>query len=67
MGFVERVPMVKGRLDQKATTATAYAWFVWEKKTPSNSRLVWVPPYRKYLERPQDYDLRSRQHEGEER
>jgi hypothetical protein len=24
--FVERVPMVKGRLDGKATTATGYAW-----------------------------------------
>jgi hypothetical protein len=23
--------MVKGRLDDMATTATGYAWFVWEK------------------------------------
>jgi hypothetical protein len=30
--FVERVPMVKGRLDWKATTATGYAWLVWEKR-----------------------------------
>ena len=29
--FVERVPMVRGRLDGKASTATGYAWFVWEK------------------------------------
>ena len=31
--FVERVPMVKGRLDSKATTATGYAWLVGRKKT----------------------------------
>jgi hypothetical protein len=29
--FVERVPMVKGRVDQKASTATGYGWVVWEK------------------------------------
>src|SRR5262245_4400887 len=29
--FAERVPIVKGRLDAKASTATGYAWFVWEK------------------------------------
>lgn len=27
--FVERVPMVKGRLDKFATTATGYCWLVW--------------------------------------
>jgi len=27
--FVERVPMVKGRWDPDASTATSYAWFVW--------------------------------------
>ena len=32
--FTERVPMVKGRLDSKATTATGYAWLVWEKALP---------------------------------
>jgi hypothetical protein len=29
--FTERVPMIKGRLDQKASTATGYGWIVWEK------------------------------------
>jgi hypothetical protein len=29
--FTERVPMVKGRLDKKASTATGYAWIVWKK------------------------------------
>ena len=47
--FVERVPMVKGRLDSKATTATGYAWLVWEKESPCEPRLMWVPPCRKKL------------------
>jgi len=29
--FAERVPMVKGRWDPEASSATAYAWFVWMK------------------------------------
>lgn len=54
--FSERVPMVKGRLDGKAVTATSYAWLVWEKKSGSTtSRLMWVPPCRKHLEREADY------------
>jgi hypothetical protein len=53
--FVERVPMVKGRLDRKATTATGYAWLVWEKRTSGLPRLMWVPPCRKRLERTSDY------------
>jgi hypothetical protein len=53
--FVERVPMVKGRLDRKATTATGYAWLVWEKQTSGSPRLMWVPPCRKQLEKISDY------------
>jgi len=53
--FVERVPMVRGRLDQRATTATGYAWFVWNKKADSDPRLVWIPPCRRSLERRTDY------------
>jgi len=53
--FVERVPMVKGRLDRKATTATGYAWLVWEKQMSGLPRLMWVPPCRKELERLSDY------------
>jgi hypothetical protein len=30
--FTERAPMVKGRVDKKASTATGYAWLVWEKE-----------------------------------
>ena len=53
--FTERVPMVRGRLDGKATTATGYAWLVWENGVTSEPRLMWVPPCRKSLERPADY------------
>jgi hypothetical protein len=54
--FSERVPMIKGRIDRKATTATGYAWFVWDKAADSAlPRLAWVPPCRKMLERHSDY------------
>jgi len=53
--FVERVPMVKGRLDPTATTATSYAWFIWHMETIGDTKLVWIPPCRKRLERPLDY------------
>jgi hypothetical protein len=53
--FVERVPMVRGRLDSKATTATGYAWMVWEKEVDGLPQLTWVPPCRKQLERRSDY------------
>lgn len=58
--FTERVPMVKGRLDKKASTATGYAWLVWEKQSPAIPRLMWVPPCRKELEKPGDYELPSK-------
>ena len=54
--FSERVPMVKGRLDPKATTATGYAWIVWKKRWKGHTRLVWIPPCRRSLERPRDYE-----------
>lgn len=53
--FTERVPMVKGRLDPRASTATGYAWFVWVKGSSNLPRLTWIPPCRKSLERPTDY------------
>jgi hypothetical protein len=55
--FTERVPMVRGRLDIKASTATGYAWLVWEKSTVGPPLLTWVPPCRKQLERKSDYAL----------
>jgi hypothetical protein len=40
--FVERVPMVKGRWDPDASTATCYAWFVWVRDTARAP--FWIPP-----------------------
>jgi hypothetical protein len=53
--FVERVPMVKGRLDQFASTATGYCWLVWNKRQEQGTKLVWIPPCRRVLERANDY------------
>lgn len=42
--FVERVPMVKGRWDPEASTATSYAWFVWRKGDRSRRcHFFWIP------------------------
>jgi len=53
--FVERVPMVKGRLDRKASTATGYCWLVWERNKIARSEMVWIPPCRRSLEFDRDY------------
>lgn len=68
--FVERVPIVRGRLDGKATTATGYAWFIWDKRMNSTQpQLAWIPPCRRELERPGDYEatksLRQSKREGQ--
>ena len=56
--FSERVPMVKGRLDRKASTATSYAWLVWLKNSRGElTELQWIPPCRKRLERNSDYEV----------
>lgn len=56
--FTERVPMVKGRLDKKASTATGYCWLIWDKSTNVDATSVfWIPPCRKKLELEGDYDL----------
>ena len=58
--FTERVPMVKGRVDKKASTATGYAWLVWEKDRLGSSEVFWIPPCRKTLERADDYQQAPR-------
>ncbi len=52
--FSERVPMVKGRLTATGSTATSYCWLVWLKGV-TTTKLVWIPPCRKKLERAADY------------
>jgi hypothetical protein len=54
--FTERVPLVKGRLEKDASTATSYAWLVWEKGANNLPRLMWIPPCRRRLERKGDYE-----------
>lgn len=54
--FTERVPMLKGRVDAKASSATSYSWVVWKKNENfDQTRLVWIPPCRRELERVEDY------------
>lgn len=52
--FVERVAMLEGKLDRDASSATAYCWLVWLEGEP-DTRLRWIPPCRRLLERPGDY------------
>lgn len=54
--YVERVPMFKNRLDRKGSTATSYAWVVWSSEAEhTGTKLIWIPPSRKRLEREGDY------------
>lgn len=52
--FAERVPMVKGRYDPKASTATAYAWVVFLHGA-TDTRWRHIPPCRKALEKQEDW------------
>lgn len=53
--FAERVPMVRGRCDAEASTATSYCWLVWIKGE-SPRPFQWIAPCRKRLEQAGDYD-----------
>ncbi|KFL31431.1 hypothetical protein JP75_07700 [Devosia riboflavina] len=69
--FVERVPMFKGVVrnpaelywDEEAqkwrrpSSATAYSWVVWVKDHDGRPELAWIPPSRRKLERPGDYEV----------
>lgn len=56
--FNDRVPMVKGRLDREAGTATAYCWLIWFRDWPrAETRFDWIPRCRGDLERPGDYPV----------
>jgi len=59
--FVERVPMQVGSWDPNGTTMTAYAWFVWRRRSivdarwDHDTRLRWIPPgCRDRLTKPTD-------------
>lgn len=54
--FVERVPMVKGRYDPTASSATAYAWFVWLAADNGVTTLDWLPSCKDELtDKEKDY------------
>lgn len=53
--FVERLPMVKGRVAVDAVTATSYCWMVWRRGQHATTTFDWIPPCRARLERPGDY------------
>ena len=43
--YCERVPMVAGRWDPAAASATSYAWFVWHQAHfRRETRLIWIAP-----------------------
>lgn len=42
--FAERVPMVKGRWDPGASTATAYSWFIFKHFDTRPTEFRWIPP-----------------------
>jgi hypothetical protein len=51
--FVERVPMVRGRHDPSASTATSYTWLVWLTGA-RDTKFIWIPPCRRQLQRADD-------------
>ena len=53
--FCERVPMHRGRVEPKGSTATAYCWIVWRKGL-EGTRFRWIAPCRARLERASDYE-----------
>ena len=48
------MPTVKGRLAPEGSSATAYCWIVWINGE-DETRLDWISPCRRQLERPGDY------------
>lgn len=53
--FVERVPILRGRVDPRASTATGYCWLIWQTGSSMPTRLAWIPPCRRRLEKEGDY------------
>lgn len=53
--FTERVVMHHGKLSPTGSTATAYCWVTWVKGVAPRP-FQWIPPCRKRLEKPGDYE-----------
>lgn len=52
--YVERVPLVRGRIEQDASSAASYGWVVIDKRY-DRVPLIHIPPCRAQLERDTDY------------
>jgi hypothetical protein len=56
--FVERATMCKGKIDPNVSTATSYSWLIWFPSLDDvDTRLRWIAPCRKRLERASDYEV----------
>jgi hypothetical protein len=53
----ERVPMVKGKYDPCAASATSYSWLIWRKDTAERLPIDWIAPCRRRLELPDDIKI----------
>lgn len=53
--FVERVPLVRERVDPAAASQMPYAWIVWRRNGDGDTRVRWIPPCRKEMEKEGDY------------
>lgn len=62
--YVERLPLLTGRLDPKKGSATCYCWLLWRRGGDRQARTRWIEPCRKRLERPEDYHGLSWKWEG---
>lgn len=45
--FSERITFYPAGAEQKGSGTTAYAWFVWDKNSKSETQLRWLPPVYK--------------------
>jgi hypothetical protein len=53
--FSERVPMLSGRLDRNASSATSYCWLIFSKGETVTPSYFWIAPCRARLEKDSDY------------
>jgi len=57
--FAKRIPLFSGRIEPNGSTATSYAWFIWDRAASVKNPLhLWIPPEaRERLEKPNDYRI----------
>ena len=52
--YAERLNIHKGKIVRKPAGMVSYSWILWHKGN-SDTRLGWIPPCRKEMERDEDY------------